>query len=138
MGATVLTATKLMQKSAKCLILSRISRESKSAETSSFDQDFFWLQLLLRANIFFPNNSVSVIAWTTDWDIYRTNLHATHPTHFRLISSYWRGSRNSGHATVSPTEDLSSHELSKTTICFSTIKHVREIPDSQTTPVQGS
>lgn len=60
MGATALTATKLTQKSDFCLILARISRKSKSSKTGSSDQDFFWLQLLLRANIFFPNNSVSV------------------------------------------------------------------------------
>lgn len=59
-GATALTATKLTHKSHFRLILARICREGKSSETSSSDQDFFWLQLLLGANTFFPNNSVPV------------------------------------------------------------------------------
>lgn len=42
---------------------------------------FFWLQLLLRVNIFFPNTPGSFIAWTTDWEIYRTKLLTTPPRH---------------------------------------------------------
>lgn len=135
MGATALTATKLTQKSDFCLILARISRKSKSSKTGSSDQDFFWLQLLLRANIFFPNNSVSV--YCLDNRLGR----ATGQICARLIqltSALFQatGGLPKIQATLRCLQ-LRIHptrSCPKISICFSTIKHIQEVLDSEREP----
>lgn len=96
--------------------------ERTSAGTSSLIQDF-WLQLLLL------RNNLVLGYCLADWESHGTNLHKPRPTHFHLIS----GSPNSGHVTLPPAEEPPNYELSNSTVRFSTIKRIQEVPES----VQG-
>lgn len=96
--------------------------ERTSAGTSSLIQDF-WLQLLLL------RNNLVLGYCLADWESHETNLHKPRPTHFHLIS----GSQNSGHVTLPPAEEPPNYELSNSTVRFSTIKRIQEVPES----VQG-